>query len=713
MARRARRIGPALQGCSCILLGFGLVVGLAAILLGLRLSAGPLSFPALSPRVAQAIAGQIGPGWDVSLRETALEIQEGSLALHAAGLEIRNPEGALVLRAPQAVVGVDALSLLLARLKPRAIEFRDLQLRAAINPDGSLSFGATGDVQPASATPDGVAFNPAPENALAPDSNRPSRISVAAASLFDLVLEPSGVIGSLSRARLRNARLTLVDAQQRERATFHKVDASFEHAGSGLRRFTMELEGPVGSWSVGGEVREAGETRNAVITASQMPVDDVLLLAGAPKLPGRTDLKLSARVEAALAAGRVTKLDTQVETAGGGTLWIHDKDVTPIPVETAAADASWNESRRELSLRKISFRGAGADVELGGALALQPGDEWKLSLKGQNARLAGVSAGDRAITLTSIEAKLSGHDGMIALDSLRLQGPDTDGIIAASFVTAGDRPGLQVKVQAGATGARTALRLWPEPAAPAVRRYLVANLRDGLLERLNVDLALSSDELAQAFRGGPIPGSSLKVDFALGGAELFVAEGLPTLSRGDVSGEVTGQRASVRSPGASIELAEGRALAFSEATFLLKDYWAKADPAQLSFQLSGGADALAALLQAPPLRSVAGLDFDASTVRGRAELRVQLALPIKDMPSLAELPVTVSGSLSEFGIEKLFGRDKLENGALALSYESGALQVRGEGKLGGSPATIDVRQPRGGVGEASIVVLLDEAARAR
>jgi hypothetical protein len=113
------------------------------------------------------------------------------------------------------------------------------------------------------------------------------------------------------------------------------------------------------------------------------------------------------------------------------------------------------------------------------------------------------------------------------------------------------------------------------------------------------------------------------------------------------------------------------------------------------------------------LRAVAGLDFDASTVRGRAELRVQLALPIKDMPRFAELPVTVSGSLSEFGIEKLFGRDKLENGALALSYESGALQVRGEGKLGGSPATIDVRQARGGVGEASIMVSLDEAARAR
>ncbi|HEX2726140.1 MAG TPA: hypothetical protein VHN20_10000, partial [Beijerinckiaceae bacterium] len=96
------------------------VVGLAVgAVLHVRLSAGPLSLQGLGGRVASAVAAEIGPGWSVELNDTALELEDGALALRASGLDIRNPDGIVVLRAPYAIVGVEVWSLLRANLQPR------------------------------------------------------------------------------------------------------------------------------------------------------------------------------------------------------------------------------------------------------------------------------------------------------------------------------------------------------------------------------------------------------------------------------------------------------------------------------------------------------------------------------------------------------------------------------------------------------------------
>jgi hypothetical protein len=80
---------------------------------------------------------------------------------------------------------------------------------------------------------------------------------------------------------------------------------------------------------------------------------------------------------------------------------------------------------------------------------------------------------------------------------------------------------------------------------------------------------------------------------------------------------------------------------------------------------------------------------------------------------VADLPLTVQGTVTQLAIDKAFGRERLESGTLSVSYDRGALSLRGEARMAGSPAIIDIRQPRGGTGEASVLLQLDEAARAR
>ena len=74
-------LGRVLRGTLYVKLGLIVFLAAAFGLLYLRLSAAPMSFGRLPERVAEALAARIGPGWNVTLRNTAIELHDGSPAL--------------------------------------------------------------------------------------------------------------------------------------------------------------------------------------------------------------------------------------------------------------------------------------------------------------------------------------------------------------------------------------------------------------------------------------------------------------------------------------------------------------------------------------------------------------------------------------------------------------------------------------------------------
>jgi hypothetical protein len=694
------------------LLGLVLVVGLV---LHARLSAGPISLQGLGSRVAIALAERIGPNWTVTLRDSDLVLEEGSLGLRASGLEVRNPEGALVVRAPYAVVTVEMVPLLTASLQPRSIELHDLHLRASLNPDGSLSFlpaaelGAerTGSVDVSDQ--DGEES----ETAAPQPTTRASPVSAALSSLFELIVDPTNVVGALDRARVTNARLTLVDGDQRERVAFNRVDASFAHTASRTRRFDMQLHGAYGPWRINGQVyRGRGARRDGTIVLTEVPIHDLLLLSGLSGLPAATDLKLSGQAEASLTRGVLERLEARFET-GGGTVVIDDKDTSPIRVDSVSASASWDEARRRMALDDMQFRAGDTDLKLRGELTTVAGEPgWRLSLAGKDALISGATTVDPPFKVDAVEAKISSNGRHLVFDRLAVQGQKFTVVFGGSYGTA-DGEGLRATVDAKDIDVRSALRLWPEGVASPVRRFLVPRLQGGIVEKLKVGVTLTPSELAHAMAGGIAPEKSFNVDFAIREAEFAVVEGAPAVSAPRAEGGVVDGIAAIRVPNGRIQMPDGRALATSDGSFKMTDLRPESGIAQIGFRLTGGADALASLMKEPVLQPLAGLDLDPSGLKGRTDLRVNLALPIDEVPDLANFPLTISGGITDVTVDKAFGREKLEGANLNLAYNRGSLNLRGEGRLGGTPATIEMRRAPGAAGELAVLLTLDEAARAR
>src|SRR5215213_1370547 len=707
---RRSRLGRILRGTLYVKLGFAAALGLAAGLLYLRLSAAPLSFEGLSERVADSIASRIGPGWNVVLKDTALALEEGSVALRTAGLEARNPDGHLVLRSPAAVVSIDAKSLLTGTLQPRAIEFRDLQVRAALNRDGSLSFVAAEGSEPQAVT--SPPAGGAPDQGLGGPPDSSSVVALALGSLFDLVLDPRGVVGALDRARVTNARLVLVDTSGRERAAFSKVTGSFERTPSGGRRFDFSLEGPRGRWQLNGDLKGGTRHRGGSIAIADVPLADLMLLSGLSNAPATTDLKLSGHAAAFISEGRLASFETQL-TTDAGMVQIDDKDMPPIDVAAASAHGAWDEARRTFALDAIAFKSAGTDIRLQAEIGAAPNGGWQLSVTGRDAVVRGPEPDEPPFAIDTIEARARGGDGALVLEQLKLVGPTLDVALEGTYGSAADPKALSVKGQARKTAARTALRLWPNAVVPKVRAYLVANLRGGSADLIDVAVAISGADLTNAVGDGPIPDSAVKVAFAVSGAELKIADGLPPVSALAATGLATGTRAEVRAPSARVQMPEGRGLDVLDGTFDVPDVWSKEAPAAIALRLEGGADALGALLNSPLLQGVSGVDLDPAGIKGRAALRVGLNLPLKKVPRMDDLPLRISGRIGDLSIEKAFGKERLDGANLDLRYANGSVAMKGEGRLWGVPASIEVRQPKAVAGEAFVSFVLDDAARAR
>lgn len=708
--------------CLVGVLGLVLLVGAGIGVAAIRLSNGPLRIDGLSARVAAAVAERIGAGWTIAIRGSSLELdRENALALRFTGLDIRNPQGELVVRAPLALVSLDPWGLLRLDLKPRSIEFRETQTTALVHRDGSIAFAASEAAHP-------VDVEPRTPPSVEGIRGSVSPLSAALASIFGVVLDSGGVVGALDRARVTDARLRLIDDDGRERAVFARVDGLFgRDPVSGTRNFELRLDGPHGAWRLGGSVRqseavpgrdgaEGPDRRAGVITLDDLPVTDLLLLSGQSALPVTTDLKLSARADVSLSGGRITTMTAKLRT-GDGSLLIEEKDFNPVTVESLTAALSWDEAARTMALTGLDFAGAGNAVHLTGTWVQSPAGSdsaWTASLAGRDAVLRGAAPKDAPVKLTTLDAHLTGRGGGIAIDDLSVTAPGIKGRLNGTIDTGADDGGLTLHIVASEGEVRTGLRLWPENIAPGARSYLVDQLRSGRIDAVDIKVDMSGAELAAATRGEPMPDEAVHIDFRVSNAALDISADAPPVTKGNVVGVITGRSTSVRGVTAEVRGQDGRGLAITDGSFVIPEITPEKVVAQIGMRLTGAADGLASVLQARMFKSLTNFDLDPGTIKGSADLRVDFPLDLKHIPDLPDMPVTLSGTLSDLAVDKVMGKDRLESGRFAVSYDRGSFSMKGEGKVGGGTVGVDLRQPKPGQpGEAVVTLALDDALRGR
>jgi len=128
-----------------------LAVVLLAGVLGLwwRLSSGPIQLDVFTPWLVSAIEENFGSREHVEVGGTQIERTEnGGAAVRIRDIVVRDPDGAVVARAPKAEVRVSALSLLGGHMRAESLNLVGAQLNVRIERNGEVTIFAGADKRP-------------------------------------------------------------------------------------------------------------------------------------------------------------------------------------------------------------------------------------------------------------------------------------------------------------------------------------------------------------------------------------------------------------------------------------------------------------------------------------------------------------------------------------------------------------------------------------
>lgn len=219
-------------------------------------------------------------------------------------------------------------------------------------------------------------------------------------------------------------------------------------------------------------------------------------------------------------------------------------------------------------------------------------------------------------------------------------------------------------------------RLWPVWLAPKVRPWVLANIREGRVDKGSVTV-------------------SARTAAGLEGLTLTALSGSMSASRGTVDYLHPMARAEGVSASATfgrdhffVTLKGGRALGqtVQSGTVNFKDLDTDNESAEADLVLKGALDKALALADQEPLRLMRFIDLDPLAVRGQALTRLAIRFPLTRRLTAEMVEASASASLSGVRIPAAILGQDVERGDLALSVDRERMAVEGRVRLLGVPA---------------------------
>jgi hypothetical protein len=715
------------------------LVTVAVLGLWWRLSSGPIALDIATPYLKAAIEENFGATDKVVVGGTQLERDEnGRTSLRLRDIVVRDADGTVVASAPKAEVGLSGLSLLTGTIRAQSLNLVGAEMSVQIETDGRVTVFAGADKRPIATAPPASALPSASPKGLQQDPQPDTQPETSVASPADGIKDVAGIMAwldgvsasgleghDLREFGLKNGNLVVDDRRNGKRWTFDRINASLRRPAQGGVLFKIESVNPDRPWVLSAAMRPLADGIRAVgIEARKVSTRDMLLALRLNDSGIDVNLPISASVRADILPDGTPQVVQGELYTDPGTIVDRDNENSRIEIDRADFRFNWDARRGNL-LVPFQIHSSGNQFTMR-ALLEPPADKggaWRLSMTRGDSVIdpvimgAGSGRESFAMNRMAVRARIDLVRRRIDLDQGDFSRVDTRplhnvGVAVTGSLDFSGEPHLAFGVAGTRMPTSVMKRLWPVFAAADVREWVFGHIKDGMVERIVIAGNANLEDFKQG--GPPTPEDGLAVDIETSGTTLRPVEILPEIRDADLNVHITGGTATINLGRGTVEVAPGRKLSVTGGVFEVPDTHPKPAPAQARFRVDGTVPAMAALLSSDALRDQVGLALDPASSRGTIAAQVAVNLALSKNMEDSGITYAVNAELTNFGADKLLLGQKVEAASLKVKASSDGYQIKGDVKINGLPASIDVRKKKGNASaDLKLQANIDEAARRR
>ena len=708
------------------------VVMIAALGLWWRLSSGPIELNLATPWLKAAIEENFGGNHSVAVGGTQLERDaKGRTSLRLRDIVVRDVDGTVVASAPKAEVGLSGRSLLMGRLRAQSLNLVGAEMSVRIETDGRLTVFAGADKRPIATAeptkPAAVSSAPSEQGAPATPAMRAEFENLAAAMARIDAVGESGLDGhDLRELGLKNGNLVVDDRRSGKQWKFDGINVSLTRPRQGGVVFRLESDNEERPWVISAAMRPLSDGMRAVgIEARKVSTRDLILAMRLNTGNIDIDIPLSASVRAEVSREGLPQVVQGQLIADAGTIIDQTNDKLNVNIDRADFRFNWDNRRNSL-LVPFQVQSGGNQFTMRAAFEPSPDQSgtWLLGVSRGDSVIDPIifapSADEEGLSINrvAVRARIDTTRKRIELEQGDFSRVDTRpahniGVaVNGRFDYSGAEPHIAFGVACTRMPVSAMKRIWPIFAAADVRAWVEEHIFGGMVERAVV----AGNAPLEVFKhdGPPTPDDGLSIDIETSGTTLRPIANLPAIRDADLTVRIVGRNAIVNLGRGTAEVAAGRKLNVASGVFEVADTHPKPVSARAAFRIDGTMPATAALLSSEGLRDSVGITLDPASTRGTVTAQVGVNMLLGRTAPKDSSTYTINADLVNFAAEKMLLGQKVEASLLKATATKDGFQIKGDVKLNGTAATIDLRKQKDDTdAELHMQAMIDEAARRR
>ncbi len=699
---------------------------IAAALVYVRLTQGPMSVEFLRSRIEQSVAAQM-PDLRIKLGDAFLEIDPKTHNPHVSfkNIVVSDAKNNLIASAPQAALSLDPWALLQGKVNARNLDLIGPAISVRRNADGSVVLGFN-TAPSATDTSGTVAADNAPDSSVAPGGPAEETTGAGLLNLLDSNND-NNALSSLREIRISDAQLRFYDDGNAATWFAPSIDLTYEKKPYG---FVILARGDVATngkpWH--GEVSTTYQHAEQKFEISAT-LDNVIPATAARKIFALSKFAmvtapLSGHVEMALAnSGKLLSASGEFQAAQGA-ITLPDYFAQPIAVDQGVFRVVYAPDTESFNLDNSSLKLGGHSVALSGSIQPQRLPNGQLNalaikLTTQSAAADQNAKGDQQTAALIDRIEFSGKTGV---DKAQLDIDD--------FVVLSGNKGLRMRGSIAGGEASPAIHLagrlrdidldllktlWPPIVAPRSRQWIFENVKSGIVPEGTFQINFAENQLAEAQANHLNPAGSIDFGFSLKDFTSHYYKSMPDIENASGQGHVRDNSFNLDIDAATARLASGDVIKLRSGNFDAEDLQTAEVQAKFSLDLDAPLSAMIAVASNPDIKmltpeQVASLP----KASGNGNVKIQLQMPLIKDPPKERVLVKTEVALKDATVSNLAPGVDLTNGDLAIAFSQERIDISGPVKLNGQPAKIAWTKPRdAGEATAQISAILDEKSRSK